>query len=157
MEFQNSYLKFKPTYKYYYLKNNNINEDELTTEELFNQILQDIDIVLSTLKISPSKLGYAYWKDAILIAVMSGKDHISVCNDVYPVIAQKFGKSEISIERAMRLCFEDVMYNSQKENNFVLTFLKNYLIQPHNREIMMKIAELISSSGFKRFKAMMAE
>lgn len=152
MEFADTYMNFKPTYKYYYLKNNNICEFDLTTEELFSRILQDIDIVLRMLKISPSKVGYAYWRDAILIYILSEKDHLSICNDVYPMIAQKYCKTTISIERAMRLCFEDTMYNSINENNYVVTFMKHYLVQPHNSEIMVKLAELVTSSGFRRFK-----
>ena len=69
MDFKNLYLKFKPTYKDYYLKNNNIDGEVISTEELFILILRDIDIVLSVLKISPSKIGYSYWRDAILISI----------------------------------------------------------------------------------------
>ena len=151
MEITNSYLNFKPTYKYNYLKHNNI-DSSIKAEELFSRILDDIDIVLSVLKISPSKVGYSYWRDAILLSIISEKDHVSICNDIYPMIAKKYNKTSISIERAMRLCFEDVLYNAKHENNYIFNFMHHFLIRPHNSQLLMKMVELIVSNEFKRFK-----
>lgn len=151
MELSNSYLNFRPTFKYSYLKNNNIN-DTLETEELFSRILEDVDIVLSVLKISPSKVGYGYWRDAVLLSIVGEKEHVSICKDIYPMIAKKHNKTSISIERAMRLCFEDVLYNAKHEKNYIFNFMHHFLINPHNSQLLMKMVELIVSSEFKRFK-----
>lgn len=152
MEITDTYLNFKPTYKYYYLKNNNIDSSKISNEDLFLMLMQDIDIIFNYLKISPSKTGYAYWKDAVLLSVLCEKEHLSICNDIYPMIAKKYNKSTISIERAMRLCFEDAMYNSRGDENFIVLFLKHFLIQPQNSKLLMKIVELVVSVEFKRFK-----
>ncbi len=152
MEFAKDYYNFKPTHKYFYCRNNNINEKDVSIEDLFNKILTDVDIVFNVLKIPPSKIGYAYWRDAIIISILSEKDHLSMCNEVYPMIAKKHNKSRISIERAMRLCFEDTMYNSKKEENFILDYLRHFLVQPQNNIIMAKITEMLVSDGFYKFK-----
>ena len=152
MEITDSYLNFKPTNKYYYMKNNDIDK-AVDNEELFTRILKDTDLVLGTLKISPSKLGYNYWRDAVLISIMCEKDHISVCKDIYPIIAKKYNKSIISIERAMRLCFEDVLYRNVKfEENYVFKSLEYFLINPQNSKLLCKIVEVVISSEFKKFR-----
>ena len=143
MEITNTYLDFKPSYKYIYMKNNNINPEEITTEDLFFRIYRDIDIVLNSLKISPSKVGYGYWRDAILLSIMSEKNHLRVCNDVYPVIAKKYNKTSISIERAMRICFGDVMDKITHGCNEIVDYMEDAIFKPHNSEILIKIVELI--------------
>lgn len=151
MEFTKSYFKFKPTFKHTYLKNNNLDESILA-EDLFTKILEDIDIVLNVLKISPSKKGYSYWRDAILLSIVCEKDHLSICKDIYPMIAKKYNKTSISIERAMRLCFEDVLYNAKHEKNYIFNYMNYFLINPRNSQLLIKMVELIVSSEFKRFK-----
>ena len=152
MDFENSYMNFKPSYKDYYIKNNYIDEKTITSEDLFSMILHDIDLIFSYLKISPNRVGYYYWKDAILITIFSEKTHLKICNDIYPLIAQKYNRSKISIERAMRLSFETAMYDSCKENNYIVSFLRRYLVNPRNSQLLMKFVELVTSIEFRRFK-----
>jgi len=153
MDFKDIYLNFKPTYKYYYLKNNGILPGSIPTEEIIARLMTDIDLILSVLKISPSKIGYIYWRDAIAISVFSEKDHLRICNDIYPLIAKKYNKTIISIERAMRLCFDNIMYYPNKENDYVLSFMDFYLRNPHNSDLLMKLVELVVSQEFCRYKA----
>ena len=57
------------------------------------------------------------------------------------------------VDRAMRRCFENVLYfTSKNENNFICTYLKNTVLYPHNSELIVKITELISSRKFQQNK-----
>jgi len=152
MEMTNNFLNFKPTHLYCYVKNNYIDESKITTEELYMRILQDIELVLHILKVPTSRVGYDYWKDAILYRIVCEKDHLSVCHELYPVIAKKHNCSILSVERAMRLCFEETLYNSKNENNYIISFMKLSFINPHNSELLRKFADLIVSNEFRRFK-----
>ncbi len=59
----------------------------------------------------------------------------------------------MSVERAMRLCFENVLYYCSKmEPNFVVEFFRNFLLHPHNSTLLIKIVELISSAEFQKRK-----
>ena len=45
---------------------------------------------------------------------------ISICNDIYPLIAKKYETTKMCVDRAMRRCFENVLYFASKnENNFI--------------------------------------
>ena len=151
METIDEYLSINISRKANYIKNYVYESGEPQDEEnLYYHIDGDLDIVFGYLNISSRKFGYRYWKDAIFLFISSEKMQVSVCKDIYPVIAQKYNKSSSSIERAMRLCFEDALYFSSKDdNNFMYKYLKNVLIYPHNGEIMARIAELIMSKDFQ--------
>ena len=154
MECLEEYLNINSSYKDFYIKNN----DEITTETVSSQslyfyICADVEIILNSLNISPSKLGYRYWKDAVFIFILNNGEHISICNKIYPSIAKRYGKTSMSVERAMRICLENAMYyNSKKEQNFVYDHMKNYLLYPHNSEILAKLAELVVSREFQKIK-----
>lgn len=154
MEVINEYLNITASYKDYYLKNNSFIEDKnITSKELFFYVSSDVDLVLSMLNVSPSKSGYKYWKDAIFISILSQKTNLSVCKEIYPAIAKKYSKTPMAVERAMRLCFENVMYYiSKTQNNMVGDYLKSSLLYPHNREILVKLVELIVSKSFQENK-----
>ena len=67
--------------------------------------------------------------------------------------AKKYGVTTMSIDRAMRRCFENVLYYITKnENNFICSYLKNSVLYPHNSELIVKIVELISSRRFQQKK-----
>lgn len=155
MDCINDYLNMASSYKYHYIKNNDtIKNGDPSTESLFVNIYHDVDIILNALSISPSKYGYKYWKDAIFLYISSGKYQFSICNQIYPAIAKKYNKTAISVERAMRLCFENAMYDTEKKgDNFIYNYMKNYLLFPHNSELLIRITELIVSRDFQLKKS----
>jgi len=148
------FLEFNPTYKSNYVKNNtSYKEQEWTDEKLFHNIYSDSEIVFNCLNIPPNKFGYRYWKDAIFLNIFSEDAQVSICNDIYPAIAAKYGKTPASVERAMRLCFENSMYYCyKKESNFIVKYLHDYLLYPHNSEILAKVSELVTSEEFQKNK-----
>lgn len=156
MENLEEYFNINPSFKENYIKNNNLFEaEEVTTEELYDSINCDADLILGSLSISPSKCGYIYWKDAVFIYILMDKTRISICNDIYPIIAKKHNKTAMSIERAMRLCFENTMYNvnkKEKDPDFVCDYFKDSLKFPRNSEILAKMVELVVSKSFQKNK-----
>lgn len=149
------YLMIDSSYETIYKKNNSFlgEKENISVESLYYNIITDVDIILNTLCVSPSKAGYRYWRDAVFIYITNFKMPISICNDIYPVIGLKYGKTSASVERAMRICFEDVMYNiSKKESNYVIAYLKNHLLFPHNSEILLRLVELVVSKNFQSEK-----
>lgn len=151
----NCYLELNSSYKNLYKGNNKqIGKNaEVSDEQLFYNITTDVDIVLNCLNISAGRGGYRYWKDAVFIYITSSNFLVRVCKDIYPVIGMKYGKTGSSVERAMRSCFEDVMYQSSKKGkNFVTEYLKNYLLFPRNSELLLRIVELVVSKEFQEEK-----
>ena len=106
------YLELDNSYKTIYIRNNKLLREDATMETLFYNISSDVDIILNLLNIPASRTGYRYWKDAVFITIMNSKFPISICNEIYPAIAMKYHKTGVSVERAMRVCFEDVLYNN---------------------------------------------
>ena len=154
MELLKEYLQMNARCKDLYIKNNEMIEDEnLSFSELFENVSYDVDIVFPILVISPRKIGYKYWKDAIFLYMICEDNDVGVCNYIYANIATKYKKTQASIERAMRLCFENVMYNiSKKESNFVIDYLKPVLLYPHNGELLVKLVKLLTSKDFQKIK-----
>ena len=154
MENVESYLNLNISYKDFYLENNpELNISEKTIEKIYIAVSLDVDIVFSALNILPNKSGYLFWKDAIFLYLISGKQKVSICNDIYPLISKKYETTTMCVDRAMRRCFENVLYFASKnENNFICTYLKNTVLYPHNSELMVKIVELISSRKFQQNK-----
>lgn len=154
MENVETYLSLNISYKDFYIENNpELKGKELSIEELYIAVSLDVDIVFSALNILPNKSGYLFWKDAIFLYLISGKQKVSICNDIYPLISKKYETTTMCVDRAMRRCFENVLYFASKnENNFICTHLKNTVLYPHNSELMVKIAELISSKKFQQNK-----
>lgn len=154
MENIESYLKLNISYKDFYIENNSeLSKSKQTMEELYVAVSQDVDIVFSALNILPNKSGFLFWKDAIFLHLISGKQKVSICNDIYPLISKKYKTTTMCIDRAMRRCFENVLYFASKnENNFICAYLKNTILYPHNSELIVKIVELISSKKFQHSK-----
>ena len=150
----NSYLAMNFTNKDFYISNNpEIESEDVSIEDLFQYVRSDLNIVFRILKIPPNKNGYVYWLDAVFLNIIQEKTHISICKDIYSVIALKHHTSQMAVERAMRLCFEDTMYNLSKvDDNYVVSYFKNSLIYPHNSEILSKITELLTSKEFHKRK-----
>lgn len=154
MEDIESYLSLNISYKDFYVENNSeLSKSKQSMEDIYIEVSLDVDIVFSALNILPSKSGYQFWKDAIFLYLMTEKQKVSICNDIYPLIAKKYKTTKMCVDRAMRRCFENVLYfTSKNENNFICTYLKNTVLYPHNSELIVKIAELISSRKFQQNK-----
>lgn len=154
MENKESYLNLNISYKDFYIENNaELSADNLTIEKIYSAVSFDVDIVFSALNILPSKTGYLFWKDAIFLYLMSDKKKISISKDIYPLISEKYSITVMCIDRAMRRCFENVLYFATKnEHNFICSYLKNTILYPHNSELIVKIVELISSRIFQQNK-----
>lgn len=148
------YLDFDNRYRSSYIKNNGLRNEELASiEDLYFNVIDDVDIVLNVLKIPSSKKGFKYWQDAVFIYLSANSNDISICNQIYPVIAKKYEKTDRSVERAMRLCFENTLYNVSKYGKSPISnFMYNYLINPKNSEILCRITELIVSKEFQEKK-----
>lgn len=155
MESVNNYIMFNPTYKDYYIKyNRDFNNKEADMHNLYYCIYKDVELVLNALKISPKKFGYDYWKNAVYIYIVSGKNHISICKEIYPIIARNFNKSIGSVERAMRICFESVMHDiCEITDNYICNYIRKFLLNPRNSELLVKITDLIVSDEFQRNKS----
>ena len=154
MEDIESYLSLNISYKDFYIENNaELSKSKQSMEDIYIEVSLDVDIVFSALNILPSRAGYQFWKDAIFLYLMSEKQKVSICNDIYPLIAKKYKTTKMCVDRAMRRCFENVLYfTSKNENNFICTHLKNTVLYPHNSELIVKITELISSRKFQQNK-----
>ena len=153
MENIEEYLKINISYKNFYIENNEEIKTGYSLQDLYLAVSMDVDIVFSALNILPSKSGYMYWKDAIFLYLISNKTKPSICNDIYPAISKKYGSTKICIDRAMRRCFENVLYHvSKNANNFICAYLKNHVMYPRNSELIVKIVELISSKIFQKSK-----
>lgn len=153
-----SYLNINITYKDYYTAyNDELSKDDDSAEHLYICVSRDVDIVMANLNILPSKSGYLFWKDAIFLYLFSSKSKVSICNDIYPAIAKKHQTTTMCVNKAMRRCFENVLYYASKnEDNYICLYLKNTLLFPHNSEIIVKIVELISSKKFQENKLKLA-
>ena len=150
----NTYLNLNATFKHFYIKNHDyIIDENIEPEQLFFYVHNDTDIILCNLKVTPNKCGYNYWIDAAYLFLLSGKNRVSICKDIYQPIAQKYHTTTMAVERAMRLCFEDVMYNSKNTDNHIISYIKDYLIYPHNSELLIKLVELVVSNEFRQFKS----
>lgn len=149
-----TYLNLNSTFKQFYIKNNDlIIGENIEPEALFFNVYHDTDIVLRNLNVSPSKCGYAYWIDAAFLFLLSDKNRVSICKDIYPVIAKKYNTSAMAVERAMRLCFENVMYYTSKEkDNFICNYFRSSLLYPHNSDILVKLVDFLSSKNFQQNK-----
>ena len=145
-----SYLSMHYSNKYYYMVNNpEIAGKDVSLDELYHQVKQDLSIIFRVLKIAPNKNGYSYWFDAVFLNIITDKPHVSICKDIYAVIALKYNTTSMAVERAMRLCFENTMYDlSKQDNNYVISYFRNSLVYPHNSEILSKLTELMISKEF---------
>ena len=153
MENIEEYLKINISYKNFYVENNAEMHKDYSLQDLYLAVSMDVDIVFSALNILPNRSGYVFWKDAIFLYMILDKKKPSICNDIYPAISKKYGSTKICIDRAMRRCFENVLYHASKNSaNFICAYLKNHVMYPHNSELIVKIVELISSKMFQKNK-----
>lgn len=153
MERLKEYLEIKSSDRDFYIKNNDSIDVGVSNDGFFENVSYDVDIVFGVLNVSPSKTGYKYFKDAIFLYIFNGNLDVSMSREIYPAIAEKYQKTTMAIERAMRLCFENVMYHISKiKNNYIAEYLKPCLLYPHNSEIVVRIVKLISSKIFQNNK-----
>jgi hypothetical protein len=131
------------------VNNPEIAGEDVSLDELYHQVKQDLSIIFRVLKIAPNKNGFVYWFDAVFLNIITEKTHISICKDIYSVIAIKYNTTSMAVERAMRLCFENTMYDlSKQDDNYVISYFRNSLVYPHNSEILSKLTELMISKEF---------
>ena len=145
------YLGLDNSYKSIYIRNNTYYKNKNDSlENFFDYITNDVDIIFNDLKIPVSKIGYRYWVDAIFICIVNFDSTIQISKDIYPIIAQKYKKTWESVERAMRVCFENTLYENMKNNDsYIIQYFGNYLLYPHNSEILIRLVELIVSNRFQ--------
>lgn len=158
MNYIESYFNLKVGYKDLYLfYNPELNGEEVSAEKLFYAVSGDVDLVFAALNIMPNKSGYQFWKDAIYLYLLQDKKKINLSIDIYPLIAKKYQTTLMCVDRAMRRCFENVLYFASKhDENYVCAYLKNNILFPHNSEIIAKLVELISSKKFQEKKIKLA-
>ena len=146
-----TYFNMNISYKDMFIMNNaNLSKSNTTTENIYLSISDDVDIIFSALNIMPNKSGYLFWKDAIFLYMILNKNKIVLNNDVYPLIAKKYSTTIMCVDRAMRRCFENVLYYASKnEGNYICAYLKNTILFPRNSELVVKLVELISSKKFQ--------
>ena len=125
-----SYLNLNVTYLDYYLEHNEeLSQETYSAEKLYMNVSGDVDIVFGNLNILPNKCGYLFWKDAVFLYLYFNKSKTSFSKDIYPLIAQKHETSVNCVDRAMRRCFENVLYYASKnEHNYVYSYLKKNLL-----------------------------
>ncbi len=160
MENVNYYSNYKTDLVDIYIKNNSMLNGEVSVpmDTLYITISNDVHFILNYLGVSLSKLGYTYWKEAVLFFMCSGKMHIKICSEVYPFIANKYGKTVSSVERAMRQCLENSLYFINKnDNKFLKDSFDGFLLNPHSSQILVKFVQIISSKEFQKLKQNMLD
>ena len=155
MENKRSSLDYILTYKdKYILSNKNLSQNSVTEKELYFNIISDADIILKKLGMSPHKVGYQYWKDAVAAYIISNKIHLNITKDIYPFLAEKYSKKVSSIERAMTICIDNVTYyTSKNEVNTLRDFIPNQIMFPKNSMILAIIVEILVTRRFQEQKA----
>ena len=144
------FYKYNITHMENYVKNNpEIDENNYTIDEVIHALDLDLNIVFQVLNVQFNRVGLNYWKSAVILLVLSKKEKLKMFADVYFHVAKKYGKSVCSVERCMRLCFEDTPYFAFKDTNYIIDFMKSDLLVPHNSRILYKVAELISGKKFQ--------
>ena len=107
------------------------------------EILKKISTALKKLGIAPSKEGYFYIRDGILICVKKEVYDLNIYKDIYEYLSIKYHKKVSAIEKAMRIAIEIGWNNcnySYSEELFQNTI--NYdKAKPTNKEFITTIAE----------------
>lgn len=151
MYLDNYYYISNVTNKDYYICNNDsLDYSHEEVQEIYKAVSLDVDIVFSALNIMPCKSGYLFWKDAVFLYIISEKQRVQICKDIYETISKKYQTTSACVDRAMRRCFESALfYAGKNKNNYICSYLKNSVLYPHNSELLSKIVELIVSKEFQ--------
>ena len=151
MENKRYTLDYILTYRENYIINSkDIDTKTVEDRELYYHIISDADIILKKLGMSPHKVGYQYWRDAIAIYILSDKIHLNITKDIYPILAEKYNKKVASIERAMTICIDNVTYyTSKNEVNTIKEFIPTQILYPKNSMILALVAEIIVTRKFQ--------
>lgn len=107
-------------------------------------IMQQISKSILSLGFKPKLKGYIYTKEAIYIYVLNPLVD-SIVTDVYAKIAQKYGITTTSVERAIRNSIECAWYRdgiNKQHELFRYSYLQSEY-HPTNTEFIATIAELI--------------
>lgn len=154
MLYSYNYREFDNSYRTAYIRNNkSIKSENVSTEELFNYVKSDVDIIFRSLCLSPAKKGYIYWRDAIFICLNDRSYPKTLCNMIYGAISEKYDKSVVSIERAMRYYFEESLYGISKNgSDFITDHFSKFLIIPKNSKILICMVDFITSKKFQDMK-----
>ncbi len=110
------------------------------------KIDKKISMVLKKLGISPSREGYYYIKDSILLCLDMELYNLNVTRDIYYTLSKKYQKNISAIEKAIRKSIEigwnncNLAYSEEVFENII-----NYdKAKPTNKEFIITIAEDIS-------------
>lgn len=150
-----AYLEMDTSYKHLYITNNSsLDEKTVTPQQLFINIVNDVALVLNVLNISQKKLGFQYWQEAVFLFINSEDKRLSLSNQIYPQISEKNNNTAQAVERSMRFCFEGALEFTGKEpDKYIFEFLKKYIVVPKNKEMLVRITELIVSKQFQTIKS----
>lgn len=116
----------------------------LNNPEHDDSMMQQISKSLLTLGFKPKLKGYIYTKEAIYFYILNPFVD-SIVTDVYARIAQKYGITTTSVERAIRSSIECAWYRdgiNQKHELFQYSYLQTKY-HPTNSEFIATMAELI--------------
>ena len=110
------------------------------------KIDKKISMVLKKLGISPSREGYYYIKDSILICLDNELYNLNITKDIYYVLSKKYQKNISAIEKAIRKSIEIGWNNCNLSfSEEVFENIVNYdKAKPTNKEFIITIAEDIS-------------
>ena len=100
-----------------------------------SRFIDDVKNILLKLEVYPSYTGYKYVLDAVITIKYSSTEHLLMKN-LYPAIAYKYGRTEASVERAIRL-LSFVAWNSGGWKSCFPKFKK----RPTNQEFITVLTE----------------
>ena len=107
------------------------------------EILKKISTALKKLGISPSREGYFFIRDGILICLKKEIYNLNISKDIYECLSTKYHKKASAIEKAIRIAIEIGWNNcnySYSEEVFENTI--NYdKAKPTNKEFITIMAE----------------
>lgn len=117
----------------------------LDQKACYDDIRKKISELLLMFNFNNSKYGYNYVRDAVFILVTEKHLKPVFCNDIYPVLAEKYETNAASIERSMRSSIASSWKNTDENIRnlfFNVKALKNKS-KPTNSEFVITIAEYI--------------
>lgn len=109
------------------------------------KIIKKITIILKKLGISPSRQGFFYLIDSIVLCLNKDIYNLNITKDIYLKLSKKYHKKICSIEKAIRIAIEigwnncDLSYSEKIFENTI----KYDKAKPTNKEFITTIAEEI--------------
>ncbi len=97
--------------------------------------------LLVGMEIYPSYTGFRYLVDAVMM-VRYSPDSPALSKEIYPKIGAKYGKSELSVERAIRLLASVAWNNTEWKRRF-----PSFGKRPSNSEFIFLLADYLSAGA----------